>query len=135
MVWVTVYFLVGAIAGFFARLQAEWTTDTAVDDFGLSTARLVHIPWISGLAAVGGVLITSVLDNQLMDNIVSDSTLNGIFNSSPALLIVAAIFGLTPDLIIRRLTQQAERYKEDLQSTQASRSTQTSQSTEAGQRR
>ncbi len=37
----------------------------------------------------------------------------------PSLLIVAAIFGLTPDLIIRRLTQQVDKYKEDLQSSQS----------------
>ncbi len=37
---------------------------------------------------------------------------------SAAFLIVAAVFGLTPDLIIRRLAQQTERYKEDLQSTE-----------------
>ena len=135
ILWATVYFLVGAIAGLFARAQAEWTTDTATDDFGLSTARLIHIPWISGLAAVGGVLITSVLDSQFVNDQAVPTPLAGVFTGSAAFLIVAAVFGLTPDLIIRRLAQQTERYKEDLKSTETSQSTETGQSTEARQRR
>jgi len=37
--------------------------------------------------------------------------------------MVAAVFGLTPDLLIRRLTQQADKYKEDLQSTESGQTT------------
>ena len=131
IIWAFAYFLVGALAGLFAQARTERTMDTAVDDFGLSTARLLNIPWLSGLAAVGGVLIASILDGQFTTgNLGGDTTLTNIFaggtSSVPSLLIVAAVFGATPDLIIQRLTQQAERYKGDLQSTE------TSQSTEAG---
>ena len=107
-----------------ARAQAEWSSETAVDDFGLATARLLQVPWLSGLAAVGGVLITSVI------GFVSDGTFPGagegtelisIFDSRPTLLIVAAVFGLAPDLLLRRL-QQVDKYKDDLQSTQSSQS-------------
>jgi hypothetical protein len=126
IVWVAVYFLVGALAGLFTRSQAEWTTDTAVDDFGLSTTRLLHVHWLSGLAAVGGVLITSLADT-LVANSERSSELTAIFGSTPFLLMVAAVFGLTPDLLIRRLAQQADQYKEDLRSTQSSQSTKASQ--------
>ena len=122
VVWVVTYFLVGAIIGLFARAQGEWSANTAVDDFGLSTARLLHTPWLSGLAAVGGVLVTSILDSHLLSDAQSTSALSDIFQNRPSLLMVAAVFGLTPDLIIRRLTQQVDRYKEDLQSTQSSQS-------------
>lgn len=132
IVWVVVYFLVGALAGLFARSQAEWTTDTAVDDFGLSTTRLLHVHWLSGLAAVGGVLVTSLAD-ALVANSGSSSELTAIFASQPFLLMVAAVFGLTPDLLIRRLTQQADKYKEDLQSTQSNQSTESGQITPLGQ--
>jgi hypothetical protein len=128
-VWVVAYFLVGALAGLFARSQAEWTSNTAVDDFGLSTARLIHVPWLSGLAGVGGGLVTSGADSLVTEN-GSGSDLVATFDSTPALLIVAAVFGLTPDLLIRRLKQQDEKYKEDLQSTQTSQSTQSGQGTQ-----
>jgi hypothetical protein len=135
IIWVVTYFLVGAIIGLFARAQGEWSANTAVDDFGLSTARLIHTPWLSGLAAVGGVLVTSILDSHLLSEGSSTSTLADIFRDRPSLLIVAAVFGLTPDLIIRRLTQQVDRYKEDLQSTQSSQSTEDVQASESAQRR
>ena len=122
IIWVVTYFLVGAIIGLFARAQGEWNANTAVDDFGLSTARLIHTPWLSGLAAVGGVLVTSILDSQLLNNGSDTSTLADVFKERPSLLLVAAVFGLTPDLIIRRLTQQVDKYEEDLQSTQSSQS-------------
>lgn len=123
IVWVLTYFLVGAIIGLFARAQGEWNANTAVDDFGLSTARLLHTPWLSGLAAVAGVLVTAIIDTHFLSESTNVSTLENIFRNSPSFLIIAAVFGLTPDLIIRRLTQQVDRYKGDLQSTQSSQST------------
>jgi len=136
IVWATVWFLVGAIVGLFARSQAEWSSDTAVDDFGLSTARLFHIPWLSGLAAVGGVMIASVIDSQLMSSGgASGGPLSTIFVDKPSLLFIAAFFGLAPDLIIRRLSQQAEQYKGDLQSTLSSQSTATTQNNEKTNKR
>jgi len=134
IIWVVTYFLVGAIIGLFARAQGEWNANTAVDDFGLSTARLTHTPWLSGLAAVGGVLVASILDSQLLNNSPDASTLEAVFNESPSLLIVAAVFGLTPDLIIRRLTQQVDKYKEDLESTQSSQSEEDVHVSESGKR-
>jgi hypothetical protein len=135
IIWVVTYFLVGAIIGLFARAQGEWSANTAVDDFGLSSARLIHTPWLSGLAAVGGVLITSILDSHLLSNNPDTATLDAIFQNRPSLLIVAAVFGLTPDLVIRRLTQQVDKYKEDLESTQSSQSTEDVQTSQRGQRR
>ncbi len=118
--WAVIYFLVGAIVGLFARSQIDAKADTAVDDHGLSTARLAHAPLFSGLAAVGGVLIVSVLDTQIPTSEAGSGAARdlfaGIFTGSPSLLIIAAVFGLTPDLLIQRLTQQAEKYKADLKS-------------------
>lgn len=130
--YVITYFLIGALTGLFARAQAEWNTDTAVDDFGLATARLLQIPWLSGLAAVGGVLLTSIVDAQA-GSAKGPEQLIGIFDSSPVLLIVAAVFGLAPDLIIRRLQQQVDKYKDDLQSTQSSQSRQDLSRSTSGQ--
>jgi hypothetical protein len=134
IIWVVTYFLIGALAGLFARAQAEWSAESAVDDFGLSRSRLLQIPWLSGLAAVGGVLITSILDPQLtVENPTDFAQITAVFSSRPLLLIVAAIFGLTPDLLLRRLAQQSDKYKEDLQSTQSSQSTEVSQSSQNGE--
>ena len=125
ILWAAIYFLVGAITALFARARIEWSTASAVDDFGLTRARLVHLPWLAGLAAVGGVLVTAVLGPQLVPAS-GDATAPAfadIFNGgNTSLLLVAAVFGLTPDLIIRRLEQQTEKYKADLESTQSTQS-------------
>jgi hypothetical protein len=126
ILWAAVYFLVGAITALFARARIEWSTASAVDDFGLTRARLVHLPWLAGLAAVGGVLVTAVLGPQLVPTSGSGTApaVTEVFNGgNTSFIIVAAVFGLTPDLIIRRLEQQTENFKADLESTQSTQST------------
>jgi hypothetical protein len=36
ILWAAIYFLIGAITALFARARIEWSTASAVDDFGLS---------------------------------------------------------------------------------------------------
>jgi hypothetical protein len=135
ILWAAIYFLVGAITALFARARIEWSTASAVDDFGLTRARLVHLPWLAGLAAVGGVLVTAVLGPQLVPDSGSGiaPALEAVFNGdNTSLLLIAAVFGLTPDLIIRRLEQQTEKYKADLESTQSTQSTESGVKNESG---
>ena len=98
--------------------QADWNVDTAIDDFGLATARLLQVPWLSGLAAVGGVLITAVIDGSFAET-PGNPELVAIFDSRSILFAIAAVFGLTPVLLLRRLSQQTDKYKNDLQSSQS----------------
>jgi hypothetical protein len=135
ILWAAIYFLVGAITALFARARIEWSTASAVDDFGLTRARLVHLPWLAGLAAVGGVLVTTVLGPQLVPTGGSGTApaVAEVFNGdNTSLILVAAVFGLTPDLIIRRLEQQTEKYKADLESTQSTQSTESGVRNESG---
>jgi hypothetical protein len=121
ILWIAVYFLVGAVIGLFAQARTLWNAASAVSDFGLSTARMLHTPWLAGLAAVGGVLVTALLGPQFTPAAASSTapTLADIFNGgNTSLLIVAAVFGLAPDLLIQRLAQEAEKFKGDLESTQ-----------------
>lgn len=135
ILWAAIYFLVGAITALFARARIEWSTASAVDDFGLTRARLLHLPWLAGLAAVGGVLVTAVLGPQMVPASESGTApaLAAVFNGgNTSLLLIAAVFGLTPDLIIRRLEQQTEKYKADLESTQSTQSTESGLKNESG---
>ena len=54
-------------------LYAESQADTGVDDYGLSIARIVVAPQLAGLAALLGVVLTSL----------ATSTLGGSPNSAP----------------------------------------------------
>jgi hypothetical protein len=111
-----VFYIVGAIAGLFGRIYRESQTSTAVDDYGLSLARLVATPLLSGLAGVGGVLlINTVLFGTSMT--ASNTALQNIFNVNRVdYIIAAAIFGLAPNLIVRSLEQRSQKYISALQS-------------------
>jgi hypothetical protein len=126
------FFLVGAGVGLFNRLSAQSTSDNAVDDFGLSVARLTLTPVFSGLAAIGGVLLTALLFSTILapssatgasaHAAAASQSLVDIYNVGrfPFSLVVAATFGLTPGLFLAGLQQQSDRLKADLKSSQAS---------------
>ena len=57
---VSVYYLVGATIGLLNHLVSVSQNDTAVEDYGLSMARLITMPLICGLAAIGGVFLVAM---------------------------------------------------------------------------
>ena len=123
------YFLVGAVVGLFARLRADADATSAVEDYGLGTVRLITTPLVSGLAAVGGVVLTVLLASPSVSGIVlpqaagstsaaaQTSGLANMFDvvAYPIGVIVAAAFGLAPGLVISQLQKQADRYQQDIQ--------------------
>jgi hypothetical protein len=88
------------------------------EDYGLSHVRLIQIPLFSGLAAVGGVVLTRLLIELNLDSESAqmpsfEEILS--FRQNPLGLIAAAVFGLTPTLLVSSLQRRAEQWKEDLQ--------------------
>ena len=110
----TAYYMLGAVAGLFARFYNEVNTSNAGDDFGLSLARLIATPLLSGLAGVGGVIISLVLSDTLTPGN-TPLTLGSMFKFEPSYLLTAAAFGLAPNLIITGLQQRTAKYSADLQ--------------------
>lgn len=55
------FYLVGATIGLLGRLRGESQTEAAFEDYGLSAARLITIPLLSGLAAIGGVVLMAMM--------------------------------------------------------------------------
>jgi hypothetical protein len=106
------------------------------DDYGFAYARLVSAPLISGLGAIAGVVLTAKIllpttdvvaapaavdDSGKVTNVApavrQPASLHDIFDIAlnPSGLVVAAVFGLTPGLVLDRLQKQAEQYKTDIQ--------------------
>ena len=121
------FYLVGALVGLFNRLSSELNCNNDVEDYGLTEARLSLTPVLSGLAAIGGVYLTAMLTGTL-HGVVSGSTQTvtlslpsvGIIlnlSQNPFGLVVAAVFGLSPTVLISALQAQADKYKGALQST------------------
>jgi hypothetical protein len=126
-------YLVGAVVGLFNRLYVESGDDAAGEDYGLSKARLLLTPMLSGLAAVGGVMITGMLSGVVdIDAITPLRAVSGasaatldlgaIFNlhGYPFALVLAAMFGLAPKTFLKRLQKASEQSALDLKSTAAS---------------
>ncbi len=115
----TAFYLVGAVTGLFGRFYREALAKSAVDDFGFSTVRFIATPLLSGLAGVGGVLLTVTLTTLAGSGLGSLNTsqdLGQIFKVVPQFLLLAAIFGLTPNLLITGLQNAAKKYESDIQS-------------------
>jgi hypothetical protein len=123
------FFGIGAVMGLFSRLRPNTSSKISTEDFGLATARLLHAPLFSGLAALGGVLIIPLLADigtsiaaTHATSALSSAPLAGLkeiftIGERPFNLVLAAIFGLSPSVLITRLQQEAEQYKTDLKST------------------
>ncbi|MEO7519465.1 MAG: hypothetical protein ABIY58_11975 [Acidimicrobiales bacterium] len=123
LVAMSTFYLVGAIVGLFRQLGKASSVDTVKQgDYGLSTARLLLIPLFSGLAAVGGVVLVALLGAVIPAKTPAIPTLRAIFDlgNNQFGLVGASVFGLTPNLLIQRLEKQAEQYKDDLKSSDAS---------------
>ena len=121
------FYLVGALVGLFRQLRAASLTGPPTEeDYGLSTARLIHTPLFSGLAGVAGAALVKVLP-ALTTTITDAKTtlpqikLDNVFNlvDWPQGLIWAAVFGLTPTLLISSLQRGADLHKEQLKATKA----------------
>jgi hypothetical protein len=111
------FYMVGAISGLFARFYKEVNLDkaVAVDDFGLSLARLIATPLLSGLAGIGGVIISVPLSTAISSSASSTSFATIFRPDNPSYLLIAAAFGLAPNLIISELQQRTANLSSDLQ--------------------
>jgi len=105
------YYLIGAVIGLFSELYYTARTSRGfVHDYGLAFVRLGTTPLLSGIAAVGGVALAHVGGASAA----ATPTVASMFELSPSGIVVAALFGLTPGLLLDRLRQQTEQYKEEI---------------------
>src|SRR6266567_3393950 len=127
----TLFYIVGAIAGLFVRFFHESRDGTTVDDFGLTTIRLLAIPLLSGLAGMWGALLVILLpdlafqfSSQISTAALQSSIAKGLndiqYLLSPQFLLAAAVFGATHNLVIQGLQRRAEEYASELKSSTAS---------------
>jgi hypothetical protein len=131
MLAASAFFTVGALVGLFNQLRLSTEEmSSGEDDFGLARTRVLYVPVLSGIAGLGGVLLVAMLE-QALDRPLAvpydgersalAPTLHQVFNltDNPFGFVVAAVFGLTPSLLIHRLEAQANQYKANLDSTSA----------------
>lgn len=112
------FYSAGGIAGLFGRIYRESTMTTAQgdgDNYGLSLARLISTPLLSGLAGIGGVLIYSTVSLQGAPAI--PTSLASVFNLSRLdFIIAAAITGYAPGALFQGFSGRTNNYLSALQS-------------------
>jgi hypothetical protein len=122
-------FLIAALVGLFQRLNNTQVGQSTVDDFGLDDAQLLAGPLVSGIAGIGGVvLIAAAPVAAAAFGAVNGATTTGVavptldfaaifdIARNPLAVLVAAIFGLTPRLLLSRLESETARLKSDIRS-------------------
>jgi hypothetical protein len=107
-----VYFLVASLVGLFAQLRADAARDDALEDFGLAQVRLTQTMLASGLAGIAGVVLWRLA------GVASDVSFEAIFDLAinPMGVVIAAAFGLSPQLLIAGLRAKGEQYKAEITS-------------------
>jgi hypothetical protein len=121
------YFLIGSVVGLFNHIQIEsdGSEGDSIDDYGASHARLFVTVLLSGLAAIGGVVIVAIFTlTQTGKAGALDPTVSSLadllsIETHPLNLIVALTFGLTPRMLIARLKEQADEAKSAIRGTKA----------------
>jgi hypothetical protein len=111
------FFLVGALVGLFKQLHLDAHAETATEDYGLTTARLVCTPCFSGLAALGGMLLMPLVVAASAPGSSAGVEWAKVFTlTNQASVVFAALFGFAPHKLLTRLHQATEKYKTDLRS-------------------
>ena len=131
MVYICVFYLLGAMIGLFDRLLNEVRPKDAEiahkDDYGLTGARIMVTPLLSGLVAVVGVPLALVA----LQVVQGQSSLNGFplqlqdcynFFLHPQHLLLAAAFGYVPSSVLSLLKRQAHKIQGELISSSAGNS-------------
>src|SRR6202023_3146469 len=91
-------FMTGALTGLLLRLFAESTAQRAGDDYGLSVARLMLAPALSGVFAVAGVTVVGLLAGTApaLQNVLS-------LSGNPLGIVLAAVLGVVPSALVGSL--------------------------------
>jgi hypothetical protein len=126
----TAFFTFGALVGLLGRIKDEAKTDKAIEDFGLSTARLAAAPLYAGLAALFGVLLVGLAHISIGSISLGPApppgaslpTLHQIFSlgSNPIGFLAAALFGFTPTLLFDYLQTETDAFRKSIASSQPS---------------
>jgi hypothetical protein len=114
------FYGVGALVGLVKLLQsASRGASVSQEDYGLGVVRLIHTPLLSGLAAIGGVVLVKLTQGQGQTFSLQETFR---LDKNPYGLVAAAFFGLTPSLLLSGLQQRVEQYRTDLSRSDASES-------------
>lgn len=113
---VAAFYLIGVGAGLFTQLNGNEVSRSVEDISGYGRAQVRQTVLVSGLAAVAGVILTSVSGQVATSGAQAGNILDAL-SPTPAQFLIAAFFGFTPSVLIDRLNAWAKVNIADLTST------------------
>jgi hypothetical protein len=111
------FYLAGAMIGLFHAAYLEQRRRVAVEDYGLYWTRLLLLPVIAGIAGLAGAGLTAFfVAPPLGLSLLEEPDLSKVFSLQeyPLGLAAAAIFGLTPGLLLDRIKALGDDVKIDI---------------------
>lgn len=114
-------YLVAAIAGLLQRIYDDLRLDHGLEDYGLGTARMLLAPLVSGIAGLTGVGLVAIVTSSTGGTGIGgggDDLLAHTFDlaENPFAVVAAAVFGLAPGVLLRRLQQIGTEIQLDIKS-------------------
>jgi hypothetical protein len=119
----TAFIITGALISLLHQVTVVGLSDSAVEDFGQATARLLAATFVSGLIALLGIIVL-----QGMGLTINGVSMNAPFSrwrqtfdwtQNKSGFFWAAIFGLAPSLLFQMLQAQIDTIKTSLESSKA----------------
>jgi hypothetical protein len=112
--WWLAFYLVGAMVGIMNVLYTQASVDSSVEDYSLSTARVLVAPQLAGIAALIGVLVTASTAMTQGSDASTAAAASQFFR--PVNFLAAAGFALSPGVVLSGLRKKTEDYKQDIKS-------------------
>ena len=113
--WGVGFYLVGALVGVMNLLYVQASSDSSVEDYSLSSARVVVAPQLAGIAALLGVLVTAMAAMTQGDGQIDAAKQFG----RAIYFLPAAGFALSPGVVLSGLRKRTEDIKHDLKTSRA----------------
>jgi hypothetical protein len=112
--WWLAFYLVGAMVGIMNVLYTQASVDSSVEDYSLSTARVLVAPQLAGIAALIGVLLTASTAMTQGSDASTAAAASQFFR--PVNFLAAAGFALSPGVVLSGLRKKTEDYKQEIKS-------------------
>jgi hypothetical protein len=116
------YWLIGAAAGAIEEIWRRRGSTPEVEDYGLSQARYLLVPTLSGSAACAGVYLFALITETTLVELLAANNLQASslsLGTNLVLPIVAAIFGLAPGRLLGALDRLGESLTDSIDATEA----------------
>jgi len=117
------YYLAGLVGWLFTSVVSGTTKTRADDIYGYGRAQMRRTAAMSGTAAILGVPVVWLIGTGAGASELTMADLTSALSATPANLLVAGVFGMTPKLLVDRVSAWATTYVREIDQTDKEKTT------------